>query len=95
MSKKLSKCCANHIRLAAGRDGNRWHVVCIPAEAVVGLDAEARMYLLDLWRRRAAADAWVAAYRFSDALAYVAAISPRSPHKRSVTNDLQRSSPKR
>jgi predicted phage terminase large subunit-like protein len=27
--------------------------------AVVGLDAEGRMYLLDLWRRRAAADEWV------------------------------------
>jgi phage terminase large subunit-like protein len=30
--------------------------------AVVGLDAEGRMYLLDLWRRRAAADEWVEAF---------------------------------
>jgi hypothetical protein len=28
----------------------------------VGLDAEARMYLLDLWRRRAATDQWVEAF---------------------------------
>jgi predicted phage terminase large subunit-like protein len=30
--------------------------------AVVGLDADGRMYLLDLWRRRAAADEWVEAF---------------------------------
>jgi predicted phage terminase large subunit-like protein len=30
--------------------------------AVVGLDAEGRMYLLDLWRKRAAADEWVEAF---------------------------------
>ena len=30
--------------------------------AVVGLDAEGRMYLLDLWRQRAAADEWVEAF---------------------------------
>jgi predicted phage terminase large subunit-like protein len=30
--------------------------------AVVGLDAEGRMYLLDLWRRRAASDEWVEAF---------------------------------
>ena len=29
---------------------------------VVGLDAEGRMYLLDLWRRQAAADEWVEAF---------------------------------
>ena len=29
---------------------------------VVGLDAEGRMHLLDLWRRRAAADQWVEAF---------------------------------
>jgi predicted phage terminase large subunit-like protein len=30
--------------------------------AVVGLDAEGRMYLLDLWRKRAASDQWVEAF---------------------------------
>jgi predicted phage terminase large subunit-like protein len=30
--------------------------------AVVGLDSEGRMYLLDLWRRRAASDQWVEAF---------------------------------
>lgn len=32
------------------------------AHVVVGLDAEGRMYLLDLWRKRASSDEWVEAF---------------------------------
>ena len=51
-----------HLRIYGGSDyavtadGGDYTV-----HVVVGLDAEGRMYLLDLWRRRAAADEWVEA----------------------------------
>jgi hypothetical protein len=34
----------------------------ITRHAVVGLDPEGRMYLLDLWRKQAASDEWVEAF---------------------------------
>jgi predicted phage terminase large subunit-like protein len=52
-----------HLRIYGGSDyavtadGGDYTV-----HVVVGLDAEGRMYLLDLWRKRAAADEWVEAF---------------------------------
>lgn len=42
---------------AVTADGGDWTV-----HVVVGLDPEGRMYLLDLWRKQASADAWVEAW---------------------------------
>lgn len=42
---------------AVTADGGDYTVHC-----VVGLDAEGRMYLLDLWRRQASSDVWVEAF---------------------------------
>jgi predicted phage terminase large subunit-like protein len=53
----------SHLRIYGGSDyavtaGGGDYTV----HAVVGLDAEGRMYLLDLWRKRAAADEWIEAF---------------------------------
>lgn len=42
---------------AVTADGGDWTV-----HAVVGIDPEGRMYLLDLWRKQAASDVWVEAF---------------------------------
>jgi predicted phage terminase large subunit-like protein len=42
---------------ATTSDGGDWTV-----HAVVGMDPEGRMYLLDLWRKQAASDEWVEAF---------------------------------
>ena len=42
---------------AVTQDGGDWTV-----HAVIGLDSEGRMYLLDLWRKQAASDVWVEAF---------------------------------
>jgi predicted phage terminase large subunit-like protein len=42
---------------AVTKDGGDW-----TCHVVVGLDPEGRMYLLDLWRKQAAADEWIEAF---------------------------------
>lgn len=42
---------------AVTKDGGDW-----TCHAVVGLDPEGRMYLLDLWRKQAASDEWIEAF---------------------------------
>lgn len=42
---------------AVTKDGGDWTV-----HAVVGIDPEGRMYLLDLWRKQASSDVWVEAF---------------------------------
>ena len=54
---RAPKCRSTVVRITRSRRMGRFTV-----HAVIGLDPEGRMFLLDLWRRQASSDVWVEAF---------------------------------